>query len=143
MKSIPLSLFTQLAIKVLIPLLLSLAFLLISYLIILVTGTMKIVPVLYGLLINVVFLITLSIVSLFEELHLKRNQTKNTLLSTLYTYLVPVLYFLTALLLCYYQVNYNITFLLGLGVVVLSLVPYLINFKSRVSNQFLSLEVSN
>ena len=143
MKSIPVSLFTQLAIKVFIPLILSLAFLTMSYVILLITNVMKVVPVLYGALINIIFIVTLSIVSLFEELHIRRNQTKNTLLSTLYTYLVPTIYFLFALLLCYYQVNYNITFLIGLGVVVLSLIPYLIKFRSRVNDKFLSLEVSN
>ena len=143
MKSIPVSSYLQLSIKVFIPLLLSLASLLLSYFVILVTGTMNVIPVLYGIIINVVFLTTLAIVSLFEELKVKRNQTKNSLLSGIYTYLVPTIYFLVALLMCYFQVNYNITFLLGLGVVVLSLVPYIIRFKERVNDQFLSLEVSN
>ena len=143
MKSIPVSLFEQLAIKVLIPLGLSLAFLIISYLILGVTLTMSIVPVLYGLLINIIFIITLSVVSLFEELHIRRNATKNTFLSSVYTYVVPVVYFLVALLMCYFKVNYNITFLMGLVVVVASLIPFMINFKERVSEQFLSLEVAN
>ena len=143
MKSIPISLFEQLAIKVLIPLLLSLAFLIISYLILGITLTLSIIPVLYGLLINIIFIVTLSVVSLFEELHVRRNATKNTLLSGVYTYLVPTVYFLVALLMCYFKVNYNITFIMGLAVVILSLVPYMIHFKERVSEQFLSLEVAN
>ena len=143
MKSIPVSLFEQLAIKVLIPLILSLGFLLISYLILAATSTLNIIPVLYGFIINTIFIITLSIVSLFEELHVRRNATKNTLLSGVYTYAVPVVYFLVALLFCYFKVNYNLTFLMGLLVVIISLVPYMIHFKERVSEQFLSLEVSN
>ena len=143
MKSMPISLFEQLAIKVLIPLALSLAFLFISYLVLAVTLTLSIIPFLYGLIINTIFIITLAIVSLFEELKVKRNATKNTLLSSVYTYAVPTVYFLVALLFCYFKVNYNITFLMGLGVVILSLVPYMINFKERVSEQFLSLEVAN
>ena len=143
MKSMPISLFEQLAIKVLIPLALSLAFLFISYLVLAVTLTLSIIPFLYGLIINTIFIITLAIVSLFEELKVKRNATKNTLLSSVYTYAVPTVYFLVALLFCYFKVNYNITFLMGLGVVILSLVPYMIHFKERVSEQFLSLEVAN
>lgn len=143
MKSIPVSLYEQLAIKVLIPLSLSLAALLVSYILLAATSTLSIIPTLYGLLMNVIFIITLSVVSLFEELHIRRNQTKNTLFSGIYTYAVPVIYFLGALLLCYFQVNYNLTFLMGLGVVILSLVPYTIKFKERISEQFLSLEVSN
>ena len=143
MKSIPVSLFEQLAIKVAIPLALSLAFLFISYLVLAFTFTLSIIPFLYGLLINTIFIITLSIVSLFEELHVRRNATKNTLLSGVYTYVVPTVYFLFALLLCYFKVNYNLTFIIGLLVVVGSLVPYMIHFKERVNEQFLSLEVAN
>ena len=143
MKSIPISLYEQLAIKVLIPLLLSLAALFISYLLLAMTLTLNIIPVLYGFVMNAIFIITLSIVSLFEELHVKRYQEKNTLLSGIYTYAVPVVYFLIALLLCYIQVNYNLIFLMGLGVVIISLVPYLIHFKERVNQGFLSMEVIN
>ena len=143
MLQIPISLFEQLAIKVAIPLALSLAFLFISYLVLAFTFTLSIIPFLYGLLINTIFIITLSIVSLFEELHVRRNATKNTLLSGVYTYVVPTVYFLFALLLCYFKVNYNLTFIIGLLVVVGSLVPYMIHFKERVNEQFLSLEVAN
>ena len=143
MKSMPISLFEQLAIKVLIPLALSLAFLFISYLVLAVTLTLSIIPFLYGLIINTIFIITLAIVSLFEELKVKRNATKNTLLSGVYTYVVPTVYFLVALLFCYFKVNYNLTFLMGLVIVVLFLAPYMIHFKERVSEQFLSLEVAN
>lgn len=143
MKSIPVSLFTQLAIKVLIPLSLSIAMLFVSYFLLVVTRTIAFVTFLYGFLINLIFIVTLSIVCLFEELHIKRNQTKNTLLSGIYTYVVPVLYFVVALLFCYFQVNYNVPFLLGLALVSLSLVPYIVHFKERVNDQFLSLEVSN
>ena len=92
---------------------------------------------------NIIFIVALSVVSLFEELHVKRYQEKNTLISGIYTYAVPVIYFLGALLLCYIQVNYHFIFLMGLGVVTISLVPYMIHFKRRVNEQFLLLEVSN
>ena len=143
MKTIPVSSYKQLAIKVLIPLTMSLAALFISYVILVSTQTLSIIPTLYGLLINIIFIISLSIVSLFEELHVKRYQEKNTLVSGIYTYAVPIIYFLGALLLCYFQVNYNFIFLMGLGVVILSLVPYMIKFKERVNDDFLSLEVVN
>ena len=143
MKSIPVNLFTQLAIKVLIPLSLSLIMLFVSYLLLVITRTIVFITFLYGFIINLLFIVTLSVVSLFEELHIKRNQTKNALLSTLYTYVVPVLYFLAALLFCYFQVNYNVPFLVGVAIVGLSLLPYMIHFKERVNEQFLSLEVSN
>ena len=143
MKSMPVSYSTQLMIKVAIPLILSISFLVMSYLVLGISKTMPWLTFLYGLLMNIIFLITLSIISLFEELSVKRNQEKNALLSSIYTYIVPFVYFLLALLLCYNKMNYHYIFLIGLGVVVVSILPFIINFKHRISDKFLSLEVSN
>ena len=143
MKSIPVSYAKQLTIKVSIPLILSISFLLISYVILGLTKTMPWITFAYGIALNIIFITTLAIVSLFEELNIKRNQQKNALLSSIYTYLVPFAYFVVSLVLCYYKVNYNLVFGIGLIVVVLSLLPYVIRFKTRISKKFLSLEVSN
>lgn len=143
MKSMPVSLSTQLTIKVSIPLILSTSFLVISYFVLALTRTFSWTTFGYGLLMNIIFLTTLAVVSLFEELNIKRNQSKNALLSTLYTYLVPIIYFLMAILLCYYKVNFHLIFVIGLSIVVISLLPYLIKFKGRITDKFLSLEVSN
>ena len=143
MKSIPVSYSKQLTIKVSIPLILSISFLIASYLVLAISETIPWITFAYGVGMNIIFLTTLAIVSLFEELNIKRNQNKNAFLSTVYTYLVPFLYFVVSLLLCYYKVNYNIVFGIGIAVVLLSLLPYVIKFKSRISEKFLSLEVSN
>ena len=143
MKSIPVSYSKQLTIKVSIPLILSTSFLLVSYFVLAITKTIPWITFGYGLLMNIIFITTLAIVSLFEELNIKRNQQKNALLSSMYTYLVPLVYFGVAIVLCYFKVNYNIIFGIGIGVVLLSLLPYLIKFKTRISEKFLSLEVSN
>ena len=143
MKSIPVSYSRQLTIKVAIPLILSISFLLISYVVLGLSRTIPWATFGFGLLMNIIFITTLSIVSLFEELNIKRNQEKNALLSSIYTYVVPFAYFVIAILLCYYKINYNIIFGIGIGVVLISLLPYVIKFKSRISDKFLSLEVSN
>lgn len=143
MKSMPVSLSKQLTIKVFIPLILSISFLLIAYFVLALTRTINWISFGYGLLMNIIFLTTLAVVSLFEELNIKRNQEKNALLSSVYTYVVPFLYFVAALIMCYYKVNYNVVFLIGIGIVLLSLLPYSIKFKKRINDKFLSLEVSN
>ena len=143
MKSIPVSPYSQLFIKVAIPFLMSIAFLFISYLVLLVTRTISVLTALYALVTNVILLFALTIISLFEELNIKRNQEKNSLLSSVYTYAVPIVYFLFALLMCYLKINYNIIFVVGIVIVMASLIPFVINFKSRVNEKFLSLEVSN
>ena len=143
MKSIPVSPFTQLAIKIALPFLMSVLFLLVSYLVLMITKTVSVVTGLYALLTNMMLLLALTIISLFEELNIKRNQEKNSLLSSVYTYAVPFVYFLIALLMCYLKVNYNVIFILGVVIVMISLIPFLVKFKSRVNKMFLSMEVSN
>ena len=143
MKSIPVSPFVQLGIKISIPFLMSISFLFISYLVLMITKTVSVLTALYALITNVILLLALTIISLFEELNIKRNQEKNSLLSSVYTYVVPFTYFLLALLLCYFKVNYHLIFALGIVIVMVSLVPFIIKFKSRVNEKFLSLEVSN
>ena len=143
MKSIPVSPFSQLFIKVAIPFLMSIAFLFVSYLVLLITRTISVLTALYAILTNVILLFALTIISLFEELSIKRNQEKNSLLSSVYTYAVPIVYFLFALLMCYLKVNFNIIFVIGIVIVMASLIPFVIHFKSRVNEKFLSLEVSN
>lgn len=143
MKSIPVPFFKQLFIKVSIPLIFSVTILLISYLVLAIGRQISWASFGYGLLINLIFIITLAIISLYEELSIKRNQAKNSLLSNIFTYAVPFTYFLIALLMCYNKVNFNLIFLLGFGVVTISLLPFVICFKRRISNKFLSLEVSN
>lgn len=143
MKFIPIKIFTQLSIKVLIPLLLSLFFLIFSYSVLIIGAVIPLPTFLYGLLMNILYIIVLSIVSLYEELHIKRNQSKNSFVSTLYTYLVPLIFFVFALLCSYNRISYHYTFLIGIGVILLSSLPLLINFKQRIINNFLSLEISN
>lgn len=143
MKSIPVGLYTQLAIKVSIPLILSISLLIISYFVLAISSTLPWLSMLYGLILNIVFIITLAIVSLFEELNIKRSQEKNSLLSTLYTYFVPLSFFGLSLLLCYIKFNFHLTFLIGLVVVSIFLLPYIYHFRRRVNDKFLSLEVSN
>ena len=143
MKSIPVSPFRQLLIKVGIPFILSASFLLVSYIALFTTNTLTIFTALYGLILNLILLFSISLVDLYEELNMKRNQNKNALLSTTYTYLVPILFLVTALLLGSTGMNYHIIYLLEIGLFSLTFVPFIIRLHSRVSNKFYHLEVVN
>lgn len=143
MKSIPVSPFTQLSIKVVIPLSLSSAFIIISYLVLGFTKTLAWVALLYGLLLTLTLLISVSFVSLYEELSLKRNQEKNALLSNAYTYGIPLLFLGTAILFGYLGMNSHLIYATEFVLILLSFVPFVIHFNKRITDKFYDLEVIN
>jgi len=90
-----------------------------------------------------VLLASTGIVSLFEEMKIRRNKPRSSTMSTLYSYLIPVLYFAVTVLLSYNGMSIYLVYLLGIIVILLSSVPYLINIKKKVANLFLELEMVN
>lgn len=142
-KSLPISPIKQISIKVAIPLSLSLIFNLISFLVLALTRTISWVSFGYGLVLVSLLVILVNVISLYEELKIKRGKERNYLLSSLYSYLLPFLFFLIGIVLAYNQVNINLIYLVGFILVILSSLPFLIKIKSRVNNLFLDLEVIN
>lgn len=142
-KTLPVSIYKQLAIKVLIPFSLSFVSMFISYLALLIGGVIDFGTFLGGLILTTVILAIVDIVSLYEELKIKRNKPRGTFLSTLYTYGLPIIYFLATIVLSYYQMDFVLVVLIGLGLLLLISLFHVIKIKSRVKNLFDELEVVN
>ena len=142
-KSIPVSPLKQLAIKVLIPLNLSMFFMLLSWIVLKACKVVSWTTFLLGGLLSLLLIALVSVVSLFEELKIKRGKPRNYLLSALYSYLLPFVFFLLSILMAYSQVNIYLIYLVGFLLVTISSLPFVIRLKSRVSNLFLELEVIN
>lgn len=142
-KSIPVSPLKQLAIKVLIPLNLSMFFMLLSWIVLKACKVVSWTTFLLGGLLSLLLIALVSVVSLFEELKIKRGKPRNFLLSTLYSYLLPFVFFLLSILMAYSQVNVYLIYSVGFLLVIISSLPFVIRLKSRVSNLFLELEVIN
>lgn len=143
MKTIPVNLFTQLFIKVSIPLGCSIVSLFATILVLLFTGVVSIMTAVSGFILTVLLLFICSIISLLEELKIKRNSPRNSFLSNLYSYLLPIVYFISSVILSYFTVSIYLVYLIGLGLIVLLSFPYFINFKKKVANLFLELEMVN
>ena len=143
MKSIPITPIQQLVIKVGIPALLSASFLLISYIALAITKVLTVVTMLYAIILNLILLFATSLVNLYEELSLKRHQQKNTLLSTTYTYLLPIIFLTSAIYLAYIGVNQHLIFVIEVVFYSLMTLPFVIRLKSRTSEKFYTLEVIN
>ena len=143
MKTIPVNLFTQLFIKVSIPLGCSIVSLFATILVLLFTGVISIMTAVSGFILTVLLLFICSIISLLEELKIKRNSPRNSFLSNLYSYLLPIVYFISSVILSYFTVSIYLVYLIGLGLIALLSFPYFINFKKKVANLFLELEMVN
>ena len=142
-KSIPVNHRLQLGIKVAIPFILSSISLIISLFVLLVTGVISFVTFLFALLFSFILLFIFCMVSLIEELNIRNNKAKQTTLSTIVSYVVPILFFVISVLLAYVKVPYVLVNLIGLvlllGVAGL-IVWYLIK---NLDRKFMELDVIN
>ncbi len=143
MKTIPVPFGKQLLIKVAIPFILSTLSLAISCVVLWATKTITFQLMLFALLISVVLLFVFQIISLWEELSIRHGKPKSTSMSSLFSYLLPIVYAVTAILLSYKGLSTNVTILGGLVVIaVIGAVPVAIVF-TRANSMFLNLEAIN
>lgn len=142
-KIIPINLHKQLAIKVLLPFSLSFISLFVTIATLLIGGVISITSALSALLLTGILLAIFDIVSLYEELKIKRNKPRSTFMSGMYSYLLPLLYFFATVVMSYFGLTIFFVYLIGFVVIVLASLPYLIRLKSRMANLFLELEMVN
>lgn len=143
MKTIPVSVFTQIFIKVSVPFLTSCASLLVSTIVLWATKTISFHTFAFGTLITIILLFVFELVSLWEELSIKFDRPKSSFLSSVYSYLLPIAFLGVSLLLSYYEIDIIIAYLASTGAVLILSLPFVIRFKYRTINKFLDLEVVN
>lgn len=143
MKSIPVSPFRQLFIKAILPFTLSVISLIITLFVLWVTKTISIRTLVFGFILTLVLLVIFDIVSMYEELKIRRNKPRSTFVSTMYSYLLPITYFFVTVVSSFFGASIFLVYLLGLLVFVLLGIPFVINFKKRVKSLFMDLEVVN
>lgn len=142
-KIMPISVFTQIAIKVLLPLVFVIVSTLISYLVLFVLGTIDVWTLLFGFAITLFIQIIFSVISLYEELKIRQNRERNYFLSSTFSYLLPIVYSAAMIVASYFGLDMFIIYAIGILIVVASGLPWVINFKRRVLRLFDELEVVN
>ena len=90
-----------------------------------------------------ILLLVFEIISLKEELSMKVNKQKSSLLSSIYSYLLPIAFLVSSLVLSYFEINIVFAYLISLVVIILLGLPFIFKFKSKTVNKFLDLEVVN
>lgn len=143
MKTIPISEHKQLFIKMVIPYLSVILFLFLSCLVLTISGQISFLNALFYVIISSLFVLLISLISLYEELKIKRNKERSTFLSSLVSYLYPASIFLIMLLLSYFRTNIYLSYLIGIGIILILGVPILLVLKTKVSKWFLDMEVIN
>lgn len=115
MKTIPIEPKKQIKIKLMIPLISSLISLTIALLVLLIGGIINPIIFIFSFLLAVILLIIFMIGSLIEELKIK-NKNRNTFLTTLIGYGMPVLFIVISLLFAYNNLNVIFSFIICLAV---------------------------
>lgn len=143
MKILPVEPHTQLMIKVLIPLVMSVASLFITTLILLVTKLINFPTFIFGFLLTLALLLIFSMICLKEELHIRHLKPRSTIRSNMCAYLLPIAYFVITAGLSYFKFNIILAYLIGL--VLISLVGILeaIILKKNAKSWFMDLDVVN
>lgn len=141
MKTIPVSVKTQMFIKVMVPFVASAFSLLISTTVLVITSEIELQTYLFGTGLTLILLVIFELVSLREELKIRMNKPRQTFLSSLYSYLLPIAFFVVSLYCSYYKLDLKYAYLVALGVMVILGLPFIVNLKSRTVNDFLDLEM--
>ena len=143
MKIIPVPAHVQIFIKVSVPFVLSFISMFCSVLTLFVLGTISFTTFIFGLILTSVVLFVFELVSLKEEMSIRNGKPRSTFLSSVFSYLLPFVYFIVAVTACSMGVHIVWAYLVGLVLSVLIGLPFLINIKNKVASAFLDLEMVN
>lgn len=143
MKTIPVKASKQLLIKVLIPLVLSEISLILTLLVLLIGKAITFVTFIFALLLVTTLLLIYSVISLREELNIKHRKPRSTFRSSLYSYVLPITYFIVTAFLSYFKMNIILAYVVGFLVFVLFGIPQIIYLKKKFSSLFMDLDMVN
>ena len=143
MKILPVSPIKQLLIKVMVPFSLSAVSLLITVLVLLLSKEIDWITALFALVLTLILLAVFDLVSLKEEMRIGNNRPRSTMMSTCYSYLLPVAFFAAAALSCALGLSVLLAYVVGLLVFLALGAPHFIKLRSRIEALFLDLEMVN
>lgn len=143
MKTIPVSPKKQIMIKVLIPFCLSFVSFFVSILVLLITNIISFITFVFGLLLVTTLLAIYNCVSLKEELKIRNHKPRQTYVSNLYAYLLPVLYFIVTAFLSFYNLPLVIAYVIGLLVLIIVYIINSVILNKKMISLFMDLDVIN
>lgn len=142
-KTIPVDCKTQLFIKVSIPFVLSLISFIVTLLVLLVTKTINLTTFIFAGILVITLLLIFDVISLKEELSIRNHKPRSTFVSNLYSYILPILYFVICAVLSYFDVSIYLVYIIGFLVFLIFGIPYFIYLKKNMESLFMDLDVVN
>ena len=143
MKTIPVAPKVQLMIKVCIPLLLSLISLLVTLVVLLVFKIITFITFIFALTMVSILLIIYDAISLKEELSIRNHKPRKTFISSIFSYVLPIVYFVVTALLSYFGMSIHICYTIGLVIFILFGIPYTLILNKKMDSLFMDLDVIN
>ena len=143
LKTIPVGYRQQIYIKVLIPMVMSAASLLISVAVLWISGTFSFTTAAFAFLLSAALLFVFSVVSLSEELKIRHGKPRSTFFSTAYSYFLPFAYVVVSAILSYLGTELWLLFTAGTALFVLLGLPYIIIVNRKMGEWFIDLEAIN
>lgn len=142
-KMIPIPFRLQISVKMAIPFLLSEISFFISSIVLVIGKVMTLQTFVFSFLLVSLALIVFTMISLIEELKIKRNHKKSMFLSSCYSYLLPLVYFILTIVMAYFRISIYWVFALGILLFVACGIPCMIYLQKKMNRLFLELEVMN
>jgi ABC-2 type transport system permease protein len=141
LKIIPVDYRHQLLVKASIPFILSEASLIVSLLVIAISGNMSVKSCIFAFLLSTSALIVFELLSMAEELKIRHGKPRSSFLSTLYAYLLPFLFLVTGLLLSFNGVALWLICVVSIFIFLILGLPVVITLYRKMGDWFMSLEM--
>lgn len=92
--------------------------------------------------ITISYILLIDLISMYEELKIKHN-SRNYLLSSLATYLIPLFIFFISVIFSYFKISIYFAYLIGFAICIACSLPISFDMKAKSRKWFLDMEVAN
>ncbi len=140
MKMIPVKYKMQLLIKMIIPFSLSFISFFITGLVLVIANGISIEIFLVSIILVTLILFIYDSICLYEELRIRSNKPRNTFTSSLYSYLLPILFFIVSVILAILNLNIYLIYLIGIFTIAMLGIYFVVNVFKNMEKDFILIE---
>ena len=142
-KTLPVSIRKQVFIKVIVPFALSFLSLIVTTLVLWISGVVSFLTFAFATLLTTMLLVTFVVVSLKEQLTMQRTHAEESALTSIYTYLLPLLFIAGSVAGTLYGLPLWAAYLIGIAFFGILALPHFIHLKKKIESGFADMEPIN
>ena len=106
-------------------------------------GVFTLLTAAFSLLLTSVFLFVFDFISLREELNIRHGKPRSTYMSSVFSYLLPIVYIAVSIYLSYTGLELSILYLVGSALFAVIGVPVIVSVNRNMGKWFMELEAIN